>query len=127
REGKTVCFSDDHRGNPTAPDDVARVVVAMVKQILCDADVWGTYHYAGAEIVSQLAFARAAAEHFMETREVVELIKAATQEQVAELNEPQNASLGCVKIRNTFGIKQRPWRNYLGAYVEQRVKPQVTG
>jgi len=126
KNGTVAYFSDEHRGNPTAGEDVARVVVAMIQQVLCDAQVWGTYHYAGAEVVSRLAFARSAAELFMDAREVTELVLCATPEQVAQVPEPLNASLACIRIRNTFGIKQRPWRHYLPDIIEQSVKPQLS-
>ncbi len=126
KNGTIAYFSDEHRGNPTAGDDVARVVVAIIQQVLCDAQVWGTYHYASAEVVSRLAFARSAAELFMDAREVTELVLCASPEQVAQVPEPLNASLACIRIRNTFGIKQRPWRHYLPDIIEQSVKPQLT-
>jgi len=113
RHGTAAFFSDEHRGNPTTPEDVARVVLAMIRQVLCGAQVWGTYHYAGAEVVSQLALARAAAEHLMSADEVSELVRAAQPDQIAALPEPGNAALGCIKIRNTFGVKQRSWRKEL--------------
>lgn len=126
KTGQAAYFSDEHRGNPTAAEDVARVVVAMVQQILCEASVWGVYHYASAEVVSKLAFARSAAELFMDAREVTELVLCASPDQVAKVREPLNASLACIRLRNTFGIKQRPWRHYLPEIVEQLVKPQLS-
>ncbi len=113
RNGTVAFFSDEHRGNPTTPEDVARVVLAMIRQLLCEAQVWGVYHYGGAEVVSQLALARAAAESLMSAENVSELVRAAQPEQVAALPEPGNAALGCIKIRNTFGVKQRSWRKGL--------------
>jgi len=115
RHGAAAFFSDEHRGNPTTPEDVARVVVAMIRQVLCGAQVWGDYHYGGAEVVSQLALARAAAEHLMLADEVSELVRAAQPDQIAAIPEPGNAALGCIKIRNTFGVKQRSWRKELAA------------
>src|SRR5690606_2862720 len=33
RHGTAAFFSDEHRGNPTTPEDVARVVLAMIRQV----------------------------------------------------------------------------------------------
>lgn len=128
RERRPVNFSDQHRGNPTAPEDVARVVKAVAKQVLCDAWAWGVYHYAGAETISQLAFARALAEYLMAPDEVADLIGQASPETIAQMREPLNLALNCVDIRDNFGIKQHPWRNYLPALAErlmqQSAKPR---
>ncbi|WP_312153772.1 sugar nucleotide-binding protein, partial [Pseudomonas sp.] len=34
-------LADDRRGNPTPVDDAARVILAVIKQLDCDAPLWG--------------------------------------------------------------------------------------
>ncbi|WP_111497376.1 MULTISPECIES: sugar nucleotide-binding protein [Marinobacter] len=109
-EGATQLeLSSRHRGQPVALKDLARVIRALVLQIDCGAEVWGTYQYAGAEEISQyelgLEIVNALPE--LESVHVVDKIP-----DWARL-EPQNTTLGCIKIRNTFGIKQQPWRTRL--------------
>ncbi|MDP6968206.1 MAG: dTDP-4-dehydrorhamnose reductase, partial [Gammaproteobacteria bacterium] len=59
RQHKQVMAVDDQFGSPTDAVDVARVLLAMVQQIDCGIEVWGTYHYSGAEVVTWKGFAEA--------------------------------------------------------------------
>ncbi len=108
-EQRTLALSSRHRGQPVAFRDLARVMTAVILQLDCGAEVWGTYQYAGAEEVSQydLGLAVLALASGSEELRVVDEVPA-----WAAL-EPENATLGCIKIRNTFGVKQLPWRNSL--------------
>lgn len=45
-----LLLADDRRGNPTPVDDAARVILAVLKQLDCQAPLWGTYHYGGQEV-----------------------------------------------------------------------------
>ncbi|WP_148861851.1 sugar nucleotide-binding protein [Marinobacter fonticola] len=102
-------LSSRHRGQPVAMKDLARVIRALVMQIDCGAEVWGTYQYAGAEEISQYELGQAIVNALpaLEDVHVVDGVPA-----WARL-EPENTTLGCIKIRNTFGVKQLPWRNRL--------------
>ena len=97
------------RGQPVAVRDLARVIAAMVLQIDCGAEVWGTYQYAGAEEINlyELGLAIAGLPGIPEGIRVVEAVP-----DWGNL-EPLNTTLVCTKIRNTFGIKQFPWRSGL--------------
>lgn len=103
---QVVQLSSRYHGQPVAFRDLARVMVAVMQQLDCGAEVWGTYQYAGAEEISQyeLGLAIAELEGMPEGTRVVD-----EAPDWASL-EPENATLGCTKIRNTFGIKQLPWR-----------------
>jgi len=111
REHKVLRAADDRRGCPTSSMDVARVLIAILKQLDTGADAWGTYHYSGAEITTRYAFTEAiiaAASQYEEL--AVNRIDAipSTEEQGAE--RPTSAVLKCTHILNTFGVRQRPWR-----------------
>src|SRR5690606_38118838 len=54
-----VALPDDRRGNPTPVDDAARVLLAVVKQLDCQAPLWGTYHYGGQEASTPLVVGQA--------------------------------------------------------------------
>src|SRR5690606_30060315 len=43
--------------SPTAPNDIARVIYAVLQQLACDAQVWGIYHYCSADIATLYDFA----------------------------------------------------------------------
>ncbi|MDX1458894.1 MAG: sugar nucleotide-binding protein [Marinobacter sp.] len=103
---QVVQLSSRFAGQPVAFRDLARVMVAVMQQLDCGAEVWGTYQYTGAEEISQYELGLAIAE-MMELPEGTRIV-----DETAEWTalEPVNATLGCTKIRNTFGIKQLPWR-----------------
>lgn len=49
----------DQQGCPTYANDVAGVIIAIINQLECDIEVWGTYHYSGAEVTTWKGFAEA--------------------------------------------------------------------
>jgi dTDP-4-dehydrorhamnose reductase len=99
----------EHRFSPTPAADVARVILAIAKQLDCDAQPWGTYHYCALQALSLEQFV----ESFL--REASEYDKTlAAQMEKLEMNilpveKPyiQNSALNCQKIMETFGITQR--------------------
>tara|TARA_R110002111_G_scaffold102090_4_gene158086 strand:+ start:1139 stop:1930 length:792 start_codon:yes stop_codon:yes gene_type:complete len=96
-------------GQPVSVRDLARVITAVIQQLDCGADVWGTFQYAGAEEISlyELGLAIAGLPGIPESLHVVDNMPA------WGALEPPNTTLICTKIRNTFGIKQFPWRSGL--------------
>lgn len=96
-------------GQPVTVSDLARVLSAIVMQIDCGAEVWGTYQYAGAEDISlyELGLAIIGLPGIPDGLHVVDEMT-----EWAKL-EPVNATMICTKIRNTFGVKQLPWRSGL--------------
>lgn len=101
------------RGQPVAVSDLARVMAAMILQLDCGAEVWGTYQYAGAEEINlyELGLAMVGMPGIPETTRVVDELP-----EWGSL-EPLNTTMVCSKIKNTFGIKQLPWRNWLAEEV----------
>lgn len=116
-----VVLADDRRSNPTLVDDAARVILAVVKQLDCQAPLWGTYHYGGHEAATPMVVGQAIlgeASHFRRPR-----LQALTARGHAQLDdavsEPQHGVLACKKIFNTFGIKPRAWRAGLPSLLDR--------
>ncbi len=107
--GEHVRLPGKVRGQPVTYRDLARVIVAILQQLDCGAEVWGTYQYAGAEEVSLYELGLAIAE----LKGVPPGVRVVDEAQEWAALEPGNATLNCTKIRNTFGIKQQPWRTGL--------------
>ena len=119
RQGESLCLSSRHRGQPVAASDLARVISAILMQLDCGAEVWGTYQYAGAEEISQYELGLAIADGLEVDGEGGEKAVHVMDEQPDWGGvEPENATLGCTKIRNTFGVKQQPWRTALAEELE---------
>ena len=112
---------DDRRGCPTSAEDVARVILAILRQLTCGIDVWGTYHYCGAGITSRYGFSEAilAAARQFEELAVQELRAVASADFPAAAQRPASSVLKCRKLLSTFGIRQRPWRTELQRVIRE--------
>lgn len=104
---------------PTSACSAAEVLLAICKQLSCDINVWGTYHYCDVEAVTRREFLKAVIEEAERHPE----LKARHVEQVSSAQHkgsakrPMNAVLNCQKLLYTFGIKQRSWRVELAKVV----------
>ena len=125
-EGQAVELADDRRGNPTPVDDAARVILSVLKQLDCQAPLWGTYHYGGHEattplVLGQTVLNEARTLHSGNYREPIAKAHAALPN---ALEEPQHAVLACKKILHTFGIKPRAWRSGLPVLLDRYFRNQ---
>ena len=102
-------MSGRHFGQPVAVDDRVRVVVAIMQQLGCGAEAWGTYQYAGADPVSLYKLGL----EITTTMPSAQRPHLIDEEASWQRLEPANAILNCKKIRHTFGIQQRAWRDSL--------------
>ncbi|GGO88324.1 NAD(P)-dependent oxidoreductase [Marinobacterium nitratireducens] len=117
RQETELVAVDDRRGCPTASTDVARVLIAILKQLASGAGAWGTYHYCGAEVTTRYAFCEAiiATASQYEQLRVERLVPVSSKDFHTEAERPATSVLKCRKLLSTFGIRQRPWRNELVA------------
>ncbi len=114
----SLAVAHERIGCPTPVEDVARVLAAIVLQLDCGPDVWGTYHYGAVEPVSEAEFVAVVGEELalQQASEPVSLQPVAAGE-APELLAGINAALSCRKLRNTFGIHPRSWRPGLARMV----------
>lgn len=107
-----------HRlGCPVPVEDAARVVSGMLDQLSCGVDRWGFYHYCSSDVTNCYEFGEvllAAASQYEEFP-----LDATLLVETSELGEETNLELDCNKIRNTFAIKQQPWRVSVAGYIKQ--------
>jgi len=97
---------------PTAAADVARVIVAMTKQLETGAKLWGVYHYCSSEVTSRYDFAKAIlGEASKYDEDLVD--KSIPQALGVTAEQTKNYLFSCKKLLDTFGIKQHPWRSEL--------------
>jgi len=121
-QSEPVFLADDRRGNPTPVEDAARVILAILKQLDCQAALWGTYHYGSHDAVSQMLLGQTLMTDAANTWHLTppKLVSRPHIDCPDASREPQHAVLACKKLFNTFGIKPRPWRaalpNLLDAY-----------
>lgn len=123
--GENLVLDNNLRGCPVASSDGARVISALLDQISTGAGLWGVYHYSSSEAATYYEFAEAilaSASQFSEFGSgVVEL------ERMPADTPSLNRSLECNKIRNTFAIKQLPWRNAIADMVKVYFQQQHIG
>src|SRR5690606_25007176 len=106
------------RGAPTALSDVARVAVAMAKQISCGAENWGVMHYCSGESCTEAEFATQVVQTLQQFQEIGEEIILSMDESLPE-GEPVSAVLICRRVRDYFGIQSRAWRPSLLPIIKQ--------
>lgn len=103
------------RFSPTSTADLAGAILAVSRQVDCDANVWGAYHYSGLETKKEIEFAQQtlkyAANHDEEIYQMLDSLK--ISERQARLPEIANSTLSSKKIFDTFGIKTKSWHGSL--------------
>ena len=113
----TLTLENRLTGCPVEAGDAARVIAAIIDQIGTGADAWGVYNYASTDATNCYEFAETLLASAMQyaplDNKSVEL--AVTEGE----GETYNRTLECSRIRNTFAVKQLPWRGFITDAVKQ--------
>ncbi len=120
-EREKLSVVDDQIGAPTPAADIARVIIAIIRQLDCGADAWGTYHYSGREVTNWYEFACHIVEQARLYGEVSvsEITAQKTKDYNYQAPRPLNSQLNCRKILEVFGIKQRSWKPEMARVVKE--------
>lgn len=102
--------------SPTPVQDIAEVLLAMLRQANLHAPLWGTYHFNGVEPVSAWKFAEAFLAEVQHHQPHAVVVEAVEQGMQPLLSVPSG---DCTKLFHSFGIKSKPWRKRLPAVVQQ--------
>ena len=116
-EGGSLVLDNNLRGCPVAAADGARVMSAVLDQLSTGAQPWGIYHYGSSDTATYYEFAEALLASASQFSEIGS--SAVQLERESEHRAPLNRMLDCTRIRNTFAIKQVPWRNAIADIVKQ--------
>ncbi|KEI70483.1 hypothetical protein GV64_06815 [Endozoicomonas elysicola] len=122
-----VAVVSDQQGCPTPSEDAARVIVAIIQQLGCGAEPWGTYHYAGAEPISENRFAETVISEASQYQSLK--IRKLRMDKLNErdgIQAPANATLTCRKILSTFGVHNKPWRGSLSRMIRSYYEKSPT-
>jgi dTDP-4-dehydrorhamnose reductase len=115
QQGGSLILDNNLRGCPVAADDGARVIAGLLDQLSTGVELWGIYHYSSSDTATYYEFGEAllaSASQFSDfSSSAVQL------EREPEGLTPLNRALNCGKIRNTFAIKQVPWRSAIADLV----------
>ena len=117
REQTVLALDMQRKFSPTPADDIADVMIAMLKQAACTDDLWGTYHFCGVEPVSSYAFAEVL---LAEAGQYEDLGAVQLQSQEGAVMPSQWVPVGDnTLLFHTFGIKAKPWRKGLSRLVRR--------
>lgn len=121
-KGGELVLDNNLRGSPVSSADGARVISGLLDQLSTGVELWGIYHYGSSETATFYQFAEAilaSASQFSEFSPTA----VALEEQSAD-TPSLNRTLACDKIRNTFAIKQLPWRRTIADMVKENFQQQ---
>lgn len=122
-DGGELVLDTHLRGCPVPAIDAARVVSGMLDQLDAGAEAWGNFHYCSSDATNCYEFAEvllASASQFLEFGPGdVSLAE-------READYTLSRRLDCNRLRNTFAIKQVPWRGYIADAVKLYFE-QLTG
>jgi len=101
----------DQIGTPTYARDIANCIMHLVTQTnSADSDNYGIYNFSNSEYTNWADFART----IFNIKEIeCEVSTLTTKEYGAAAHRPLWSVLSQDKIKNTFGIKPRPWKEGL--------------
>lgn len=106
----------DQRGCPTFADDLADAVLAVAAR----PERVGIYHCAGAGEISWAGFAE---EIFAQSARrggpSASVKHIGTSDYPTRAKRPANSRLDCAKLAADYGVVMRPWRDALGACLDQ--------
>lgn len=116
-----ISLNSAGKGCPTAMQDLARVVIAILLQLDAGADEWGIYHYASSDPAIGYQFAEAIVANASQYNKAIEPNRLLFEHDGSATGrfyfEP--VVLKCRKMLDTFGIQQRSWRTVLASTVRQ--------
>ncbi len=107
QEGKLILL--DQRCSPTPIIDVARVLLAINRQLDCNAIPWGVFHYCSLQATHRHTFVEdfltEASNYDSDLKALMPKLEINTQESTKV--QLENSVVDCQKIMASFGIKQR--------------------
>lgn len=115
---RSVSFDDSDVFCPVANLDVARVIAAMLDQLSVGSPAAGVYHYCSGDRTTEYGFAEAslaAASQFVDSGDVTISALPGTDSLVSRV-------LDCTRLRDTFAVKQVPWRGFINPLVKQYIQ-----
>jgi dTDP-4-dehydrorhamnose reductase len=109
----------DQFGCPTATADIAEAILALTPRLVADANVSGTYHFAGTGRTSWYGFAtEIAARQRTFTGRNPRVVPIATAQFKTAARRPANSALDSSRFHAVFGYSARPWQERVAETVD---------
>lgn len=107
----------DQRGCPTAADDLAAAIVAILPAVVADRTLRGeVFHFASRGEATWCEFAE---EIFRVAECDCRAVAITTNDYPTAARRPRNSVLDCSKIFERFGVEQPDWRESLRRNIER--------
>lgn len=107
----------DQRGCPTAADDLAEAIVAILPAVVADRTLRGeVFHFASRGEATWCEFAE---EIFRVAECDCRAVAITTDDYPTAARRPRNSVLDCSKICERFGVEQPDWRESLRRNIER--------
>ena len=107
----------DQRGCPTAADDLAAAIVAILPEVVADNTLRGeVFHFASRGEATWCEFAE---EIFRVAECDCRAVAITTDDYPTAARRPRNSVLDCTKIYERFGVEQPDWRESLRQNIER--------
>lgn len=107
----------DQRGCPTAADDLATAIVAILPEVVADNTLRGeVFHFASRGEATWCEFAE---EIFRAGECDCRAVAITTDDYPTAARRPRNSVLDCTKIYERFGVEQPDWRESLRRNIER--------
>lgn len=114
----------DQRGCPTAADDLAAAIVAILPAVVADNTLRGeVFHFASKGEATWCEFAE---EIFRVAECDCRAVAITTDDYPTAARRPRNSVLDCSKICERFGVEQPDWRESLRRNIERIKKNDNT-
>ena len=114
----------DQRGCPTAADDLAAAIVAILPEVVADNTLRGEiFHFASKGEATWCEFAE---EIFRVAECDCRAVAITTDDYPTAARRPRNSVLDCSKICERFGVAQPDWRESLRRNIERIKKNDNT-
>jgi len=109
--GGTLQLGTARRGCPVEAADAARVIAGVIDQMSAGADAFGNFHYCSSDVTTCYEFAEVL---LASVSQFTDFAPGSIQLEVCEDDAlERNRSLRCQRLRDTFAIKQVPWRGFV--------------
>ena len=118
---RKLAVSEEWRGCPMPISEVSRFIIAMVKQILCGAENWGTFHLSTSDSCSEAEFADLIARALGKAGlGVGDIFPVNRKSRLMR----SNGWLVGQRCTNNFGFQLKSWRQGVKAKVDVWVEKQ---
>lgn len=107
---------------PVSAADAARVIAAVVDQLSAGAQASGVYHYASGDRTTEFGFGETALAAASQYSNVADVVLHPQETEAGEQTETR--VLDCSRLRDTFAIKQVPWRGSVNEEVRRFYSPE---